>query len=195
MYIKWEGPLITINPHSGVDLEANHPNGVPVPNYGNYGGPLNSGGDPVDSIDALFKTHDEDIQAAIQLSEIVQAHAALFDAITGLEKSPEGLLIMHSPPNNLDEGYPDAEATLYAGFTLFALTAQVAQSDNGLALLDYYLDPLDPDNGVSLDDVSFALTKAAEYTETGLEAVPPNEIKGLHGLLNIWEHQFDTLIA
>jgi hypothetical protein len=46
-----------------------------------------------------------------------------------------------------------------------------------------------------LDDVSFALTKAAEYTETGLEAVPPNEIKGLHGLLNIWEHQFDTLIA
>ena len=42
---------------------------------------------------------------------------------------------------------------------------------------------LTSDDGVCVGRRSFALTKAAEYTETGLEAVPPNEIKGLHGLL------------
>jgi hypothetical protein len=195
MNINWEGPLITINPKHGTDLQfqGNPPKGIKVPNYGNFGGPLISGegGGPVDSLDKLFKEHDAKILEAnaggLTPQELVQAHAVLFEGIDDLPIK-NGLLL------------GDPEATLYAGFTLFALTASVMQLDEldgPNDLLDQFDAQLQlaPGDTARLDDVSAALTKAAQYMEIGLEAVPSNESKGLNGLFHIWEHQFDTLIA
>lgn len=202
MYIKWEGPLITFNPKSGLDLQATHPNGVRVPNYGNYGGPLNSGGIPVDDLDIFFKNHDDLITNAIKngngvpsSQDFVKAHAHLFGEILSLEPDEDGLLVMERAN---EEIVADPEATLYAGFTLFGLTAHVMQLDklddpknpNLLGVFEVELAKFDP-----ALNVSTVLTNAAEYMETGLEAVPPNEAKGLNGLFHIWEHQFDAFIA
>jgi hypothetical protein len=187
MYINWEGPLLTVNPKFGTDLQGNPPKGIKIPTYGHFGGPQIFGqeGGPVDSLDTLFASHDGLIAVASNngqevptSQELVEAHAQLIGDIIDLAEGQTTL---------------DPEATLYTGFTIFALTAQVAQFDDldGLALLDDYLDPGDK---VPLDDVSAALTKAAEYMETGLEAVP-KEGKGLNGLFHIWEKQFDALIA
>ena len=192
MYINWEGPLITINPEHGTDLQfqGNPPKGIKVPNYGNFGGPLISGegGGPVDSLDELFQSHDAEILKASQDAggltpqELVHAHAVLFEGIDDLPINKDGLLL------------GDPEATLYAGFTLFALTAQVMQFDDPehhvLHLFEADLAGVNP-----ALNVSTVLTNAAEYMENGLEAVPSNESKGLNGLFHIWEHQFDDFIA
>ena len=61
--INWDdsNPLF-INPKFGIDLQGNAADGIPIPTYGNYGGAnISSPGDPVDALDALFKTHDEAI--------------------------------------------------------------------------------------------------------------------------------------
>jgi hypothetical protein len=189
MYIDWEGPLITINPKHGTDLQfqGNPPKGIKVPNYGNFGGPLISGegGVPVDSLDKLFEAHDDNIGN----KGLLPAHAELFEGIADLPVK-DGFIL------------GDPEASLYAGFTIFALTASVMQLDeldgsNNPSLLDLFDAQLQlaPGDAVPLDDVSAALTKAAEYMETGLEAVPSNESKGLNGLFHIWEKQFDAFIA
>ena len=73
------------------------------------------------------------------------------------------------------ETIADPEATLYAGSTIIVLTAQVAQFGvDDLALLEAEL-------GSGASDVPDALTKAAGYVETGLEA--------------LFEDQLDYLIA
>ena len=89
MYISWKGPLTKLNPQFGLDLQETHQNGIPVPNYGNYGGPLNSGGYPVDRIDGLLKIHDDDIERQCNRKRkgsaiatgLVEAHATLFDVL------------------------------------------------------------------------------------------------------------------
>src|SRR4051812_27931656 len=199
MYINWKGPLITINPKTGFAIDAKHPNGIPVPNYGHFGGPLIQGGknDPgVDSLDALFKKHDESIPTPNDpkaLNKLLEAHATLIGGIIALED--DGLLEVRSPLNDPKAEYhPDAEATLYGGVTLFALTAQVMQLDDPEHHV-LHLFEADLAGGKPALNVSTVLTNAAEYMENGLEAVPSNESKGLNGLFHIWEKQFDAFIA
>jgi hypothetical protein len=153
---------------------------TPLPTYGNFGGQQISGEDgaPVDSLDELFQAHDAEILAASQdvrgltPQELVQTHANLIDAITNLPETSEGLLEVETATG---ETIADPEATLYAGSTIIVLTAQVAQFGvDDLALLEAEL-------GSGASDVPDALTKAAGYVETGLEA--------------LFEDQLDYLIA
>jgi|1185.fasta_scaffold116764_2 hypothetical protein len=153
---------------------------TPLPTYGNFGGQQISGEDgaPVDSLDELFQAHDAEILAASQdvrgltPQELVQTHANLIDAITNLPETSEGLLEVETATG---ETIADPEATLYAGSTIIVLTAQVAQFGvDDLALLEAEL-------GSGTSDVPDALTKAAGYVETGLEA--------------LFEDQLDYLIA
>jgi len=153
---------------------------TPLPTYGNFGGQQISGEDgaPVDSLDELFQAHDAEILAASQdvrgltPQELVQTHANLIDAITNLPETSEGLLEVETATG---ETIADPEATLYAGSTIPVLTAQVAQFGvDDLALLEAEL-------GSGASDVPDALTKAAGYVETGLEA--------------LFEDQLDYLIA
>jgi hypothetical protein len=183
VYINWKGPLITINPQHGTNLEGSPPKGIKVPNYGNFGGPLISGqgGGPVDSLDEHFKDHD----AAIGTEGLLAAHAELIGDILALNETNDGLLEVKRASGEI---IADPEATLYAGFTLFALTAQVVQLDQ---LDDFETELADLKPALN---VSTVLTNAAEYMETGLKAVP-NEGKGLNGLFHIWEKQFSEFIA
>jgi hypothetical protein len=153
---------------------------TPLPTYGNFGGQQISGQDgaPVDSLDELFQAHDAEIHAASQDAggltpqELVQAHANLIGAITNLPETSEGLLEVETA---IGETIADPEATLYAGSTIIVLTVQVAQFGvEDLSLLEAEL-------GSGASDVSDALTKAAGYVGTGLEA--------------LFEEQLDYLIA
>jgi hypothetical protein len=190
--INWNDPNpLFINPKFGIDLHGNAPKGIPLPTYGNYGGPNISDklgtGETVDALDDLFKTHDETIEDAIlnpeddtpgvlTPDELVAAHAELFGGIKGLPES-DGLIL------------DDAEATLYAGFTIFGLTAQLVQ----LGLLNALEAALDPTNP---DDVSAALNDAQGYMETGLAELTTGEARSLQSLLPLFEDQFeDFLIA
>ena len=140
---------------------------TPFPTYGNFGGPQISGegGAPIDSLDELFQSHDAEILAASQDAggltpqELVQAHANLIGAITNLPET-SGLLWVETATG---ETIAAPEATLYAGATIIVLTAQVEQFGvDDLALLEAEL-------GSEASDIPDALTKAADYIETGLE--------------------------
>jgi len=193
--IGWEN-AITFNPILGPDLEGDSEGGIQIPTYGNYGGPRISGhgfkDDPVDDLDALFKTHDQEIvhaaQGGLESSELIQPHANLINGIMDLMESDDGLLVVEETAGKHPDG--DAEATLYAGLTMFALTAELAQL-GFLGELEKALDPSDP---FVFDDVPNALKDAARYMERGLEEAPAAG-RGLNGALNLFEKQFVELLG
>jgi hypothetical protein len=159
---------------------------TPLPTYGNFGGQQISGQDgaPVDSLDELFQSHDAEILAASQDAggltpqELVQAHANLIGAITDLPET-EGLLWVETATG---ETIADPEATLYAGFTALALSAQIASF--GKQAFEMYQAEFAKD-GLNLQDV---LTDAVRYMKTGLDEVP-SEGRGLNGLVQVFENQ------
>lgn len=216
--IKWDDPdPVFFHPKFGINLEGNAPKGIPLPTYGNYGGPNISGGadpkdpnylnerdDPVDDLDRLFQSHDDAIFEATKSGsgltpdELVQPHATLINGIHNLlEPDPEG-----------DAGEPvyDAGAMLYGGFTIFALTGQLATGQLAqfdlLEALDAALVALTKPHGP--DDpppytLSAAVNDAQGYMEAGLAqlaAEEAGEVRTLNHLLSIFENQFaDVLIA
>lgn len=197
--IDWKH-TITFNPTFGPNLEGGGKGGIKIPAYGKYGGPQISGpGKPVDKLDALFKKHDDDIGdiGTVTGEELVEAHAKLINGIIGsedgkipgLKETQDGLLVVENVNKTPLTG--DAEATLYAGVTIFALTAELAQG-GFLGELETALDPSDPDPRV-LDDVSMALQDAWRYMERGLEEAP-SAGKGLHGAFQLFEKEFDALL-
>jgi hypothetical protein len=123
---------------------------------------------------------------------LVEAHAVLIN----------GIIQLDAEDGSSNDGFilGDGEATLYSGFTIFALIGQVSQEFglDGLIMLDDQLEPDDPDNGVSLDDVKAALIKADTYMETGFAALGPHEAgeaRTLHAFHNLAEKQFADFIA
>ena len=111
MYINWTKDVF-IDP---VTLTAGPgPNGIPIPTYGNYGGPdytdgsiggtipLGGGVAPVDQLDALFKAHD----LAYQNSGATEDPSADLAVIHGIEY----LTATHQL---------DAEASFYGGAAIF----------------------------------------------------------------------------
>ena len=188
------------NPKFGIDLQGKAPKGIPLPTYGNYGGPNISGPlPPVDALDTLFRSHDEAILKAIisdsvlTPDELVQPHAILINDIHHLLES--------DPVDDAGNPVYDAGATLYGGFTIFALTGQLAQFglsgalDEALKALTKQDEPDDPPPYTR----SAALNDAQGYMESGLAQLLPEEAgeaRSLHGMLSIFEDQFaDVLIA
>jgi hypothetical protein len=203
--IDWKH-TIPFNPTFGPNLGDVGKGGIKIPAYGKYGGPQISGpGEPVDKLDALFQTHDIAIGKIGKATgeQLVAPHADLINGIVGSEdgkfpglpETKDGLLVVgdadHAPPVG------DAEATLYSGMTIFALTAQLAQSkpptliqfENALDSSD----PWTPSNPLDFDDISRALHDASRYMERGLEEVP-GAGKGLHGALQLFEKGFADLL-
>ena len=108
-YINWNTDVFidpaTLSPAAG---------GIPIPTYGNYGGPGYSNGSiggtitigaraPVDSLDALFYSHDLAYQLQPQSKDIPSADLALIGGIELLTAA----------------GQHDAEVSLYAGGTIW----------------------------------------------------------------------------
>jgi hypothetical protein len=151
-YINWNIDVsidpVTLSPAAG---------GIPIPTYGNYGGPGYSNGSiggtitigahaPVDSLDTLFYAHDLAYQLQPQSKEIPSADLAL---ITGIE-----LLTT--------TGQLDAEASLYAGGTIFGLLAFMAVNGNLPSTTE-----LVPAETTALYDIEYGLTHLTP-AESGL---------------------------
>jgi hypothetical protein len=199
--IDWKD-TIPFNPTFGPSLGDGGKGGIRIPAYGTYGGPQISGpGDPVDALDALFQKHDIAIGNIGNATgeQLVKPHADLINGIVGSEdgkfpglpETKDGLLVVGDADHAPLVG--DAEATLYAGMTIFALTAQLAQ-DGPLTLIQFEnaldsSDPWDPLDPLDFDGISRALHDASRYMEKGLEEVP-SAGKGLHGALQLFENNF-----
>ena len=125
MYINWTKDVF-IDP---VTLTAGPgPNGIPIPTYGNYGGPdytdgsiggtIPLGGEvaPVDQLDALFKAHD----LAYQNSGATEDPSADLALIHGIEY----LTATHQL---------DAEASFYGGAAILGVAAFMAHYGHPLS--------------------------------------------------------------
>jgi hypothetical protein len=210
--ISWDN-VITFNPTFGFDLFGDLPQGgIKVPAYGFFGGPQNTrplalGEEPkgVDALDTLFGRHDVALSGLLQDKIITQeevpafisAHVALITGITNLGRDTSGLLqvdINKDTGQVTQEG--SAEATLYAGLTVLALTADLASiPDNyGLNALEAVLDFSDPSEPLVYDDILEVVTQAAEDMETGFAELP-GAGKSLHGALHHLEEQLIHLLT
>jgi hypothetical protein len=191
--LNWKN-TINYNPKFGPNPGDGGKGGINIPAYGEYGGPQTSGpDDPVDALDTLFKAHDLAIGEAMKdgkllPAELVIPHAALINGIVGLEETQDGLLVVEETAGTSPAG--DAEATIYAGMTIFALTAELAQAGL-LYQLETALDPSDP---VEFDDVPRVLHDAQEYMEKGLKEAPAAG-KGLNGALQLFEKEFAEILG
>jgi hypothetical protein len=123
MNINWDDTF-HINPHT---LQPDT-KGIPLPSYGNYGGPTISGPDaPLDLLDTAFAVHD-----AGSVVDPVAADVQLIDTILALDTAGQ---------------LSDPEASLYAGFATLGIVGDLALRGS--------LDQLDvPLNVVLADAVS-----------------------------------------
>jgi hypothetical protein len=210
--INWDN-VITYNPTFGFDLFGNLPqSGIKVPAYGFFGGPQNTrpippGEEPkgVDALDTLFGRHDVALSGLLQDKIITQeevpafisAHVALITGITDLGRNKSGLLqldITQDIGQVTQEG--SAEATLYAGLTVLALTADLASipGNYGLNALEAVFDFSDPSEPLVYDNILEVVTQAAEDMETGFAELQ-GAGKSLHGALHHLEEQLIHLLT
>jgi hypothetical protein len=172
----------------GPDFDADTKGIINAPTYGKYGGPQISGpGLPIDKLDALFMAHDQAIIPAfsngqLDPSLLVKPHANLINGILGLEEAPTGRLMVDftgaSPQG-------DAEATVYGGFTILALTADLVQ----YGLLDELEAALDPQDPMVFDDVPAALEEAGEYVAKAHSSGKP-----LKEAFDLFDKAYDELL-
>ena len=168
MYINWEDSTLRFDPVSPDPFVAH---GIPLPVYGNYGGPNWSAGEvggtitansppPKDQLDADFYAHDLTYQSSTD--PLVRAGADM-------------LLVqqMHDLTYT-DPGQPnyDPEAGLYEGVATLAFLLQLAAGG---------APPLPDQNNI--------VQEAIANVEAGLAAVP-GEAKSLHGAFHVFEHQY-----
>jgi hypothetical protein len=210
--ISWDN-LITFNPTFGFDLFGDLPqSGIKVPAYGFFGGPQNTrsfplGEEPkgVDALDTHFGRHDVALSGLLQdkiitqeeIPAFISAHVALITGITDLGRDTSGLLqvdIDKDTGSVTQEGSP--EATLYAGLTVLALTADLVSipGNYGLNALEAALDFSDISEPLVYDDVLEVVTQAVEDMETGFAELP-GAGKSLHGALHHLEEQLIHLLT
>jgi hypothetical protein len=179
MYIDWE-PNLHFDPHSPEPF-ATH--GIPIPVYGNYGGPDYTAGvlegttpetpdpAPVDALDALFYQHDLVYQHF--RDGVITNPALLVAADVHLVESMYALT--YTDPG--DPNY-DPEAGLYEGFSTLGLVGQLAAEGA--------LQQLPPADQLI---IAAAAQEALVNLEAGLAAIP-GEAKSLHGAFHVFEHKF-----
>lgn len=210
--ISWDN-VITFNPTFGFDLFGDLPQGgIKIPAYGFFGGPQNTRPLPpseepkgVDALDTLFGRHDVALSGLLQDKIITQeevpafisAHVALITAITNLGRDTSGLLqvdINKDTGQVAQEG--SAEATLYAGLTVLALTTDLSNipGNHGLNALEAALDFSDLSEPLVYDNILEVVTQAAEDMETGFAELL-GAGKSLHGALHHLEEQLIHLLT
>ena len=190
MYINWD-VTIRFDPNS-VLPSTQH--GIPVPSYGNYGGPNYSAGEeggrtpefgtaeyfahpPKDDLDQLFYAHDlvyqhlKDGTATPQ--QTFDADAKLLEGMYALTQSEPALFAN------------DPEALLYEGFATIGILGKIETTPGESEYLQSAL----------LQSQEQLLTAAAiQHFETGLAETPGNESRGLHGALHVFETHFGDFL-
>jgi hypothetical protein len=179
-FINWE-PNLFFDPTS-IDPAATH--GIPIPTYGNYGGPGYTAGTfggttpspppnppPVDALDALFYVHDLAFQqfhdGTIGPAELVEASVQLVLGMSALTYT--------------DPGSPDYDpaAGLYEGLGTLAVVSQLLVGTGAFQTLP---SPVQ-------QQIATATQEAVTNFEAGLAAIP-GEAGSLHGALHVFEHKF-----
>ncbi|MEH2536580.1 MULTISPECIES: hypothetical protein [unclassified Bradyrhizobium] len=179
MYINWE--TRSYFDFNSLDPFATH--GIPLPTYGNYGGPNYSAGEvggtitgtsadppPVDPLDALFYQHDLAYQTSTDPLVRAAADVQLVEAMHALTYTDPG-----------DTNY-DPEAGLYEGFATLGTIAGLAAAG--------VLQQLPGSDQLLIAE---ATQEAAVNLEAGL-AEAPAEAKSLHGAFHVFEHQYLDLL-
>jgi hypothetical protein len=168
MFINWEDSTLRFDPVSP-DPFATH--GIPLPVYGNYGGPNWSAGQvggvitqtsadplPADDLDELFYAHDF----------VYQTHPNPGDPTDLAARTAADIVLVESIH---DLTFTDPEASLYGGFATLGILLQLSAG------------------GVVVPDQNAIVQEAIDNVEVGLAAVP-GEAKSLHGAFHVFEHQF-----
>jgi hypothetical protein len=190
MNINWD-VTIRFDPNSVVPSTQH---GIPVPSYGNYGGPNYSAGKeggttpevgtadyianpPKDPLDTLFYTHDLAYQhfadQTATLEQVFDADAAL---VIGL-----GLATLTTN---------DPETLLYDAFATLAILGKIQTTPDESAYLQTNLTPQQQQLFAA------AATAAIPNFETALAETPGDEARSLHGALHVFEaHHGDFLLA
>jgi hypothetical protein len=178
-HINWE-PNLSFDPTS-LDPFATH--GIPIPTYGNYGGPGYTAGTlggttpppppnppPVDALDELFYAHDFALQQANGNPQVIVA--ASIDLVLKMDALP---LINPSDPSY------DPAAQLYEGLGTLAVVSQLIAPA-----------------WKSIDQPTQALIEtAAQHAVTNFEeglATIPGEAGSLHGAFHVFEQKFAQLL-
>ncbi len=179
MYINWE--TRSYFDFNSLDPFATH--GIPLPTYGNYGGPNYSAGElggkitgtsadpaPVDPLDALFYQHDFVYQSSTNPLVRAAADVQLVEGVHALTYTDPG------------DAHYDPEAGLFEGFATLGTVAGLAAAGvlQQLPLSDQLL-------------IAQATQEALVNFEAGL-AEAPAEAKSLHGAFHVFEHQYLDLL-
>jgi hypothetical protein len=176
-HINWD-PHLSFDPTNLDNAFATH--GIPIPTYGNYGGPGYTAGTlggttpptpnppAVDALDQLFYAHD----FALHQAQINHDPQAVVTASIALVLQMDQLtLIDPSAPNY------DPAAQLYEGLGTLAVTSQL------IAPAWQFIDPS------TQAQIETAAQHAVTNFEEGLAAIP-GEAGSLHGAFHVFEHQF-----
>jgi hypothetical protein len=179
MNLNWEA-LSHFDPHSP-DPFATH--GIPLPNYGNYGGANYSAGEigghitgtsadppPVDQLDALFYQHDLVYQTSTDFFVRAAADVRLVESMHALTYTDPG------------DAHYDPEAGLYEGLATLGIVGQLAAED--------VLPHLPPSDQLLIAE---ATQEAVVNIEAGFAEIP-GEAKSVHGAFHVFEHQFLDLL-
>jgi hypothetical protein len=188
-FINWDATF-HFDSHDPLNAFATH--GIPVPTYGNYGGPGYTAGQfgaktpepsqltpetqPVDQLDQLFYQHDLVHQhfsdGAATFSDIVTADITLIVDMAALDYTDPG------KPNY------DPEAGLYEGLSTFGTVLKLETE------LGSDITKLPP---TTLSAIVSDTQEAFVNFAVGL-AEAPSEARTLHAALPLFEHQFHDLL-
>jgi hypothetical protein len=192
MYINWD-VTTRFDPNS---VLASTQHGIPVPSYGNYGGPNYSAGaeggrtpelgttdylahPPKDDLDQLFYTHDlvyqhlEDGTATVQ--QTFDADAKLLEGMYALTRSEPALFAK------------DPEALLYEGFASLGTLGKIETTPGESEYLQ---------TSLPQSEQQFFAAAAIQSFATGVAETPGNESRSLHGAFHVFEAHFgDFLLA
>jgi hypothetical protein len=168
--------------------------GIPVPSYGNYGGPNYSAGEeggrtpefataeyfahpPKDDLDQLFYAHDLVYQ---HLKDGTATPQQTFDADA---KLLEGMYVLTQSEPALFAN--DPEALLYEGFATIGILGKIETTPGERAYLQS-----------TLPQSEELLLAAAgiQNLETGLAQTAGNESRSLHGALHVFETHFGDVL-
>src|SRR5262249_49735180 len=165
--------------------------GIPIPSYGNYGGPNYSAGveggttpeipipEPVNDLDALFWAHD------VVYQHFKDGTATPLDIAKADVNLVEGMYLLTKSEPAFFNDHPDA--LLYEGLAALTIGSKILTMPDELA---YFQTLPDVDKGLVLQ----GLHEAVPNFETGLAETPGSEARSLHGALHVFEAHFGDLL-
>jgi len=187
-HINWD-PHLSFDPTNVADPFATH--GIPIPTYGNYGGPGYSAGTlggtasfpanppPVDPLDQLFYEHDFALQTANGNPQLIVGATVLLVEQMNTSPAVQDIIDPNSP-------HYDPAAQLYEGLATLAVVSQIIAPA-------WDLIGQQPGGQFIQAQIVSASQHAVVNFEEGLAAIP-GEAGSLHGAFHVFEQKFADML-